>query len=727
MQKSKISRHSIRPFMPLLIAVAMFLALLTHVGVLKAQSAKDILDAQLDGEDTSSLYGANPYATEGEEGEEGEEGSGELPDSLKKERKPKVPLESYFFSDEVRAQPNFKWNVNREFNRVEMQQIDTTLNNWRIDYPYYQKGVGDMTLGGLGQATQPIDYADRSRYHNFSFAQPFDAYTYRMENAPFYNVKKPFTLFSYAESGQKTYRESNFGILHAQNIAPSTGFALDYKARSTKGLYQRQDTKNHNLALTFSHTGKQYSIHAGFLNNDIETEESGGVVGIWTVRDSIFEMPIGIPTKLGDAEASNHYRNSSFFVEQSYGIPLQPLDENDFSMADKTAFYVGHSFEYNTWSKIYRDVRATYTNDLFGVDENGNYISVTDEYYENWFIDPEQTRDSIRERVISNRVFVQAQPWDRNGIVGTLDGGVGLDFNMYNQFGLNNYISGDYGSASRTSLFIYGAVHGKFRKYLDWNGDVKIYSAGYRAGDMSIGADVALSAYIRNKPITLSGGFRTELTTPSYWYENLFSNHFVFTDPLDKESETRIHVKLEIPDLDFELGATQSVVSDMIYYDEDSNIAQEGSATSLTSIYLRKKFQFGGLNLDHRILGQWSTNEVVAPVPDLSAYLSYYYEFWVVENVLRLQIGLDARYTTAYYMPDYNPAVSAFYNQRDLKIGGYPYMDAYVAGKWKRMRIFIKYQHLNDGLFGNGEYFSVANYPLNPGMMKMGFSWGFYD
>jgi hypothetical protein len=131
--------------------------------------------------------------------------------------------------------------------------------------------------------------------------------------------------------------------------------------------------------------------------------------------------------------------------------------------------------------------------------------------------------------------------------------------------------------------------------------------------------------------------------------------------------------------------------------------------------------------LDNRVLLQWSTNQEVAPVPLLSAFLSYYYEFWVVRNVLRLQIGLDGRYNTRYYAPGYNPALSAFYNQREVEVGNYPYMDAFVMGKWKRMRIFLKYQHVNKGLFGNGEYFSAANYPLNPGMFKIGISWGFYD
>ena len=36
-------------------------------------------------------------------------------------------------------------------------------------------------------------------------------------------------------------------------------------------------------------------------------------------------------------------------------------------------------------------------------------------------------------------------------------------------------------------------------------------------------------------------------------------------------------------------------------------------------------------------------------------------------------------------------------------------------------------KEMNKGLFGNGEYFSAARYPLNPGMFKIGISWGFYD
>ncbi len=699
----------------LLSFVAVIALFVANLSPLWAQSAQDIIDA-MQNDDGSSLYGSNPYESDEEEPPMGK---GEKPDSL--EKRMRLPLESYFFSDSVRARENFVWNIDKEFNRVKVGSIDTTLNDFRIDNPVYKKGVGDMTLGGLGQAAQPISFYDRNKYYDFVFAQPYDAYIYTMESAPFYNVKRPFTLMSYLESGQKTYRETNFGILHAQNVSPSTGFAIDYKSRGTKGLYQRQDTKNHNLALTFSHTGKRYSVHAGYLNNSIDTEESGGVVGLWAIRDSLFEMPIGVPMKLGDAEATNKYRNNSIFIEQSYGVPLTALDEYDFTMADHTAFYVGHTFEYNTWSRVYSDVRASYVADMYGEGEE-------EYYYDDWFINADQTRDSIRERVISNRIYIQAQPWDRDAIVGTLDGGIGFDINKYSQFGLDAYLTGEYDELTRTSWFVYGSATGKLRRYFEWRGDVKLYPSGYRAGDMTVGGDVRLSAYIRNKPITLSGTFKLERRSASYWQESLFSNHYIFNNNFNQENDTRFNVKLEIPSLHFELSASESMVDNMIYYNEDCEVTQNSGVVSLTEIYLRKKFKIGkGLNLDHRILAQWTTDDEVAPVPDFSAYLSYYYEMWVVKNVLRVQLGVDGRYTSSYYMPDYNPALSTFYNQHSEKIGGYPYLDAYVAAKWKRMRILIKYQHLNNGMFGNDEYFSVANYPLNPGMFKLGISWGFYD
>ena len=699
--------------------------LLAWCGVAQAQNfnARDLMRAQQRGE-TNSLYGGNPYAQSGEEGEEQE---GQQQDTTKKEKKIRKPLESYFFSDSVRALNNFKWNISRDYNRVDIAPLDTMLTDYRIDYPFYRQDVGDIAQGALGQASLPLNYFRRPQSFDFIFADPYYAYTYHMENVPFYNSKRPLIRMDYAESGQKRFREENFGILVAQNVSPSTGFNVDYKSRGTRGQYIWSRTKNHNVSVAVSHTGKRYSVHAGFYNNHIEQQENGGVVGIWAIADTVFERPSGVPMKLAESQAQNTYRNNGFFVTQSYGIPLQRLTDRDFSMAGLSAVYVGHSFEYSSWSKVYTDIRANYVDERGHRDEAGNFVRDTFSYYKNWYINPSQTLDSIYERKISNRFFVQAQPWDRNGVVGTIDAGVGIDLHTYAQFRPSDYTAGKYTQVNETSYFFYGSVGGKIKKYVDWDADMRFYPSGYRGGDLKIGAHLALTGYLRGHPLVLEGRFSMDRRSPNYWQENLFSNHYVWSAPLDKENETRFEVKFSLPDYAFEAGVWQGVTTDKIYYGTDSDVAQKSGSLSLTSVYARKDFRLGGLHLDNRVLMQWSTDQDVAPVPLLSAFLSYYYEFWVVRDVLRLQIGLDGRYNTRYYAPGYNPALSVFYNQREMEVGGYPYMDAFVMGKWKRMRIFLKYQHVNKGLFGNGEYFSAAGYPLNPGMFKMGISWGFYD
>ena len=163
------------------------------------------------------------------------------------------------------------------------------------------------------------------------------------------------------------------------------------------GRYDWQRTKNHALSVGVAHTGKRYSIHAAYMNNMVDTRENGGVVGEWAIADTVFEMPSGVPMRLASSEAHNKYRNNAVFVKQAIAIPLERVTEYDFSVADLSAIYVGHQFEYNSWSKVYTDKRGTYSN------ERGNYNKDAGEgesednlsYYDDWFISPETTRDSI--------------------------------------------------------------------------------------------------------------------------------------------------------------------------------------------------------------------------------------------------------------------------------------------------------------------------------------------
>ena len=102
---------------------------------------------------------------------EGENPQGEQQDSTKK-RKIRKPLESYFFSDSIRALNNFRWHVSRDYNRVNIGTLDTTLTDYRIDYPFYREDVGDIAQGALGQTSLPLNYFRRPQFFDFDLRAP---------------------------------------------------------------------------------------------------------------------------------------------------------------------------------------------------------------------------------------------------------------------------------------------------------------------------------------------------------------------------------------------------------------------------------------------------------------------------------------------------------------------------------------------------------------------------
>lgn len=651
--------------------------------------------------------GGNPYAEQEEEGAEGAKKT----DTTKK-KKIRKPLESYFFDDSTRKERYVVWNVDLGQNRITKGVIDTMLNDMQLDYPFLRKDVGNAFLGTLGGESIPLDYVRRPEYQYFSFAEPFEPYLFTPQNVNFYNVKRPFTQLSYYMQGQKKYSEDNLSIIHAQNISPSTGMNLEYKSRGARGIYAWQGTRDKSLSLAMSHTGKKYTVHGGYIFNGIDTKENGGIKNDRDITDTIFDLPENVDVQLRTAR--NRIRNNSFYLVQSYAAPLRKLNDSVFSIADRSTITFGHSIEYTRFNRKYIDTREG-----------------SGDYYQNWFKNAETTYDSISETKLSNKVFIQLQPWDRSAILGTVDAGIGMDNSRYQQSfaGLSEEMRQGRDSIHKSSAYmIYGALRGQFKKYLTWSADMTYHPFGERNQDLSLGADIALSAFIRKKhPITLSGSFRHTKSSPSYWDDTYYSNHYMWFNSFGKESETRIDASLDIPHVGFHLGVTQSVIDNKIYYNADKVVAQYSGNVSVSRVYLREDLALGGFRLKHRVLLQFSNNQNVIPVPMVSAYLTYLYEFNVVKNVLRIQVGFDARYNTKYYAFGFNPSVGQFYNQREKELGNYPYMSAFVNAKWKRMRILVKMDHINEDLFGPREYFTVLHYPLNKRAFKIGISWAFYD
>ena len=661
----------------------------------------------------------NPYSGEVELDENGNPINQEQQaDSVK--IKEIMPLESYFFNDSIRRQKHFRWVPDTYTNNIRMEQVDTLLGLFSRDYPFQREDVGDANVGILGGVSTPLNFARRPRGNDFDFVKGYYSYLFTIENDSHYNNKRPYTSLAYQTGGQKRYAEDKLEVLHAQNVTPSTGFNVRYNSYHSRGIYNWQRGKVTDFAGNVNHTGKRYSLHAGVIANTISQRENGGLVEAWHITDTLYESAQGVPMKMTDA--LNKASNTSLYAVQTYGIPFVPLTDSVFTMADRTAIHFGHAITYNRWGRRYKDTR------------NGTSYNITDRtgaivekrnFYENWYIDPNQTSDTLAESLLSNRLFVQFVPYDRNGVVASVDGGVGWDHRQYFQFHLDDYLSG-YRTEKFNTYYAYADARGFLGKWLDWQGRARVNVAGYRAGDLDFKARANLSLYLKERPITLSGEFSYSLQSPSYWEQNYFSNHFAWNNDFDKQSFTELNVALSIPHTGTRLVFTQSLVGKPIYYGTNAMPQQSFSTESVTGLYLEQNFTFGGLHLDHRLLFQYSSAEDIFPVPRLAGNISYYYMFQPVKNVLTLKIGLDCWANTPYYAQAYNPATMMFHNQNEVKLGNYPYTNIFVTAKWKTMRIFVQYQHANENLLDNfKESFSVPFYPYNRALIKYGICWYF--
>lgn len=629
----------------------------------------------------------------------------------KKERK---PLESFYFDDSMRMTRIFAWRVNPAYNDIARIPVDTILQgDFQIDYSFMKNtgGIGSAYLGNLGSATIPLNYFERRQPANFSFVDAWSTFMLKPQDVLFYNAKIPYSRLTYEMSGEVKIEENVFNIVLSHNISPSTSANIVYNGESTRGMYVNQKTMNRYFAVSLAHTGKRYAIHGGYIYNVGEINENGGIRNDREITDTVMPKTDQIDVFL--KEARNVYRSHTFWFTQSYGIPLRKQREDELTIQQIPTIYIGQSFDYTVFNRAFRARGDT-----------ALYSSQPS------FVNEGYTADSMAQQKVDFNLFMQLQPYDRDGILGLISAGIGMDFSAYYQRVPINYRD-MYGGGrmNRTTTYLYGGVEGKFKKYLDWNANVRYNLIGYKANDLSIDGNIKLSAYTKKKqnPLSLDASVKFSLTEPDFWAQSYFSNHFAWRNSFEKEILTQFSVKFLIPHIGFEIGGDYSITQNKVYFDENMLPAQFTGSLSMLGVYLRKDFRAGGFHFNHRVLFQLSSDQKVAPAPLIAAYASYFFKFDVVKNVLNMEVGLDGRYQTRYYGFGYNPETAQFYNQREKQLGGYPYVDAFVAAKWKRMRILVKLQHFNANLFGGTEYFMVLHQPQNRMMLKFKLSWSFYD
>ena len=253
----------------------------------------------------------------------------------------------------------------------------------------------------------------------------------------------------------------------------------------------------------------------------------------------------------------------------------------------------------------------------------------------------------------------------------------------------------------------------------------KLCMLGEDVGNFELSGKLNTNFLLWKHPVTLAAGGYIKNLSPDYFLEHYYSNHFSWDNTFRNEYKTQINGLIEIPDLGFTFKAVVENLTNLVYFNNKAVPAQYMSDVQVLTANWLQHLGAGPLNWDNNVIYQVSSNQAVLPLPDLAVYSNLYLK-GVYSKVLVSQIGVDCRYHTSYYAPAYMPATGQFYSQDEVKIGNYPFMNAYANFHLKRMRFFVMYSHLSR-LFATPAYFSAPHYPMNPAIIKVGLSWNFYD
>ena len=229
---------------------------------------------------------------------------------------------------------------------------------------------------------------------------------------------------------------------------------------------------------------------------------------------------------------------------------------------------------------------------------------------------------------------------------------------------------------------------------------------------------------------SLTGRGLLSNTSPSWWENRWGSNHFVWSNDFNNEVRLEAGGELDVPGIKLKLSGDYALLTNYIYTGREATPAQFDGSVSLLSLRLEKNIKFWKINFNNRFLFQKVSHDDIIPLPLLSLKSSLYFDhefhFKVTGGRLQFQLGVDLLYHTKYYAPAYMPATGFYYNQDRTEIGNYPFIDAYACLKLKRTRIFVMFDHVNQGLMGYN-YFMVPGNPMPVRTFKYGFAWTFYN
>ncbi len=281
-------------------------------------------------------------------------------------------------------------------------------------------------------------------------------------------------------------------------------------------------------------------------------------------------------------------------------------------------------------------------------------------------------------------------------------------------------------------------------KTFHYDVSAEAWLAGSRAGQFHVDGHAELGFPLLGDTVQLAATAFFHRSAPSFYMEQYYGKHYWWDNSLDQQTHSRILGEFSLKKTRTKLRVGYDVLKNYTYFGiqndrvksgdnylvqhNDLNVRQSSSPINLLTLQLQQDFRLGIFNWQNVLTFQKSSKAEILPVPTFNAYSNLFIRFKIA-RVLDVDLGVDGRYFTSYYAPEYIPGIGAFGIQETdasrTKIGNYPHLNAYANFQLQHTRFYVMFTHVNSA--DGGKYFYTPHYPLNQRVLQFGISWNFFN
>ena len=615
-----------------------------------------------------------------------------------------------------------EWNLSDDFSEEVITNIDTAFSLSHRSRIADKYSPINATLGNYGLPFYQMNFFDRVRDPDNFLYSSYYPLMHLPANAVFMNSTKPYTELDWSYAGKRESAEQTFRVMHSQNVNRKLNIGLIYDIVFSLGQYNFQKASDKTFTIFTSYTGDRYKLYFSAGINNLYSNENGGIANMSDLANTN-QSTLDILTNLGTLNnAISKVKNRNVLLVQRYTIGSAPGVKKDSTSREKPGFLglsgtFSHIFIYEKNIRRYRD-----ENPVSG-------------FYDSIFMDSHLTYDSIYSRSIKNTIRFDFTTDETRKF--RLGGGVGIRnelLTFYHIIPVPYFLQPETPEWHKNNNVLIGKLYNNIGNNFLWLATGELFLTGYRAGDFNLKGEINKSFnWKKGKASWLINGSMAN-TQPSFWYDQWGSNNFRWQNNFTKEFRIDVGTAFRYPGRKAELKFNYGIIKNYVDFDTTAFPSQLAGPVSVAALTLSKDLRLWKFHLNSDVILQKSSHPEIIDLPlfalRTAGYFEHLFRFASTGGKLYAQLGADLIYNSQYHGYNYMPATGVFYRQENISVGDYPYINLFLNLKIKRTRLYLMFDHVNQGLNINNtryNYFMVPSYPMNIRMFRFGFSWTFYD